>query len=69
MSVVADGASQRRRALCVGSACMALGFDTVSNLPSDDPRTGLVLRVDKHTSDGDTTYAHADGYGAKVWRG
>ena len=47
------------------AAFAALGFDTVSNLPSDDPRTGLVLRVDKHTSDGDTTYAHADGYTAR----
>jgi len=46
------------------AAFAALGFDTVSNLPSDDPRTGLVLRVDKHTSDGDTAYAHADGYTA-----
>ena len=45
-------------------AFAALGFDTVSNLPSDDPRTGLVLRLDKHTSDGDTTYAHANGYTA-----
>ena len=47
------------------AAFAALGFDTVSNLPSDDPRTGLVLRVDKHTSDGDTAYAHADGYTAR----
>ena len=46
------------------AAFAALGFDTVSNLPSDDPRTGLVLRLDKHTSDGDTAYAHADGYTA-----
>jgi len=46
-------------------AFAALGFDTVSNLPSDDPRTGLVLRLDKHTSDGDTTYAHADEYSAR----
>ena len=37
----------------------------MSNLPSDDPRTGLVLRLDKHTSDGDTAYAHADGYTAR----
>ena len=47
------------------AAFAALGFDTVSNLPSDDPRTGLVLRLDKHTSDGDTAYAHADGYTAR----
>lgn len=46
------------------AAFAALGFDTVSNLPSDDPRTGLVLRLDKHTSDGDTAYAHPDGYTA-----
>lgn len=46
-------------------AFAALGFDTVSNLASDDPRTGLVLRLDKHTSDGDTAYAHADGYTAR----
>jgi hypothetical protein len=46
-------------------AFAALGFDTVSNLASDDPRTGLFLRLDKHTSDGDTAYAHADGYTAR----
>jgi len=44
------------------AAYAALGFDTVSNLPSTNPRTGLFLRVDKHTSDGDTGYAHPDNY-------
>jgi len=35
-----------------------LAFDEAPNLPSLSPSTGMILRLDKHVSDGDTSYSH-----------